>query len=722
LEEHPEKSILWPLFLVSFASLYMEILLIRWIGTEVRVFAYFQNLALIACFLGFGIGCYKASEKKHVLFDGAALGVLVILVSLPIPKWQWLLEGMSSLLSFSRDAQVWSSVNAAAYERSALGPAIIAAILVSCFLLLLIATMIPLGQWVGTYLNAAPDPVKAYSINLLGSLCGMWFFTALSFLGMAPVVWLAFGFLLFVFARPRIGRSERLFVGAPLLAGSLCLLAYAGRGQVYWSPYQKLKVEAVADQFNILVNNTGYMTMASFTPEHLAAHPEVAGTYRNSSYDAPFRLVGKRDRVLIVGSGAGNDVDAALRNGAGRVDAVEIDPIIYALGKRLHPDHPYSSPRVHTHINDARAFFRQSADKYDVIVFGLLDSHTTFSGYSNMRIDNYVYTDESLREARRHLNPAGVLILKFEVRAPWTWMGQRFYSMFNGIFGRPPVTFYAPMAGGLLSATEFIASNDAGVWTRAAEPGLARMIKEHPPDFSLDPRQAPAPTTDDWPYVYHRGHNIPRAYVTISSILLLIAFLATRRVFDPGKASTWNFFFLGAGFLLLETQIISRLALYFGATWLVNCFALSMVLGVLVLANVCVEYAVAEGGLLPWYVALLASLLGIYFIPWEQLPFGTLAVGASLAGAYCVPLFLAGVIFSDTLQRCGNRSLCLGSNTIGAVAGGLAQSASFIVGIKALLLVAGGFYLLAAVFKHFQTSHATANTKPRDALYSSFFQ
>jgi spermidine synthase len=698
LEDRPRKTILWPLFFVSFTALYLEILLIRWIGTEVRVFAYFQNLALIACFLGFGIGCYRAKAEKHFLFNGGALGILIILVALPVPSWKARLEGISSLLSFSGDAQVWSLFTTSAYEHSALGPLIVSVLLMVSFLLLLIATMFPLGQWVGTYLDAAEDPIEAYSINLLGSLCGIWLFAGMSFLGLAPVVWVAFASLLFALAQPRARHLLPPLVGALLLAAGLCLLGYAARGQVYWSPYQKLEVEVSGDQFNILVNNTGYMTIANLSPEHLATHPGVANTYRNSSYDVPFRLVEKCDRVLIVGAGAGNDVDAALRNGAGRVDAVEIDPVIYSLGKRLHPDHPYDSPRVHVSINDARAFFRQSADKYDVIVFGLLDSHTEFSGYSNMRIDNYVYTQQSLLEAKRHLKPSGVLIVKFEVRAPWTWMGQRFYSMFNAIFGRPPVTFYAPAMDGLVSATEFIASNDESVWRRAAMPEFAKMVSNNPPHFSLDLRQAPAPTTDDWPYVYHQGHNIPRAYLTISLILLAIAFLLGRRAFDPTRASTWNFFFLGAGFLLLETQIISRLALYFGATWLVNCFVLSMVLAVLVLSNFCVERGVAAGGLLPWYVGLLSALLAIYFIPWEWLPFGTIAVGASLAAGYCVPLFLAGVIFTATFRRCEDKSICFGSNILGAVAGGLAQSASFVFGMKALLLVAGIFYLLAAVF------------------------
>jgi spermidine synthase len=700
LEDEPKQRILGPLFFVSFTSLYLEILLIRWIGTEVRVFAYFQNLALIACFLGFGIGCYRSKAKKTFLFDAIALGILVILAGLPFTRWQSLLEGLSSVLSFSPDAQIWSGLIPMA-GHSAVWPFMASVLLISIFLGLVIAAMIPLGQWVGTYLDAAKNPVAAYSANLLGSLAGIWFFAGMSFLGLAPVFWFAFLFLLFLlfvlFRRP-VQHSQ--LIGGLVLGGSLLVLAYAafGRGQIHWSPYQKLEVHPLKDQeFNIFVNNTGYMTIANVSAERLAADPGLASNYRNSSYDAPFRLVGSRDRVLIVGAGAGNDADAALRNGAGSVDAIEIDPVIYSLGKRLHPDHPYDSSRVHVIINDARAFLRQSRDRYDVIVFGLLDSHTGFSGYSNMRIDNYVYTEESLREAKRLLKPSGVLIVKFEVRGPWAWMGQRFYSMFNHLFGRPPVAFYAAATGGMASATEFIASNDSSAWDRAAQPQFAEMIQKHPPSFSLDLHQAPPATTDDWPYVYHRGHTIPRTYLTISLILLGMAFFAARRAFEPAKVSTWNFFFLGAGFLLLETQMISRLALYFGATWWVNCFALSGILFVLVISNFCVERGAARA-IAPWYVGLLVSVVAIYFIRWESLPLGTIAVGALLAGGYCAAVFFAGVIFTETLRRCDDKSRCFGSNIAGAVAGGLAQNASFVIGMKALLLLTAVFYLLAAVF------------------------
>ena len=714
IEDHPQSRVLWPLFLVSFSSLYLEILLIRWIGTEIRLFAYFQNLALIACFLGFGLGCFRAAQKKSQLFDATSVGLLVILASLPLAPWKGVLEILSSGLAFSPDAAIWSgSMTFRPDQLAALFA--VCVFLVTMLLLLVVATMIPVGQWVGHYLNSADDVVAAYSVNLLGSLAGIWFFAGLSALRLSPFYWFAFVFLLYVLLR---NPARKLTVLAGLLMAA-CLVvlfhaAFLGRWSE-WSPYQKLEIESLGDQqYNIRVNNTGYMTIANLSPEYLGAHPDLAEKYQTSSYDAPFHLVGNRDRVLIIGAGAGNDADAALRNGAKEVDAIEIDPVIYSLGKKLHPDHPYDSPHVHVVLEDARTYLRRSTQHYDAVVFGLLDSHSQFSGYSNMRVDNYVYTQQSLAEAKHLLNPSGVLIVKFEVRAPWTWMGQRFYSMFVNLFGRPPVTYYAPAVGGLLSATEFVASNDDGAWTRAAQPGMANFIQEHPAEFPLSSDGAPPPVTDDWPYVYHRSHTIPRTYLTVSLILLAITLFATWRAFEPTKSSTWYFFFLGAGFLLLETQLISRLALYFGSTWYVNCLALSAILIVLILANLVVERMPGRALAAP-YVLLVASLLAIYFVPWDSLHFGTRVLGVMLSAAYCVPLFFAGLIFAETFRRVENKSSAFGSNIIGAVAGGLAQNLSFVIGLKALLLLAAVFYIFAGLFNAFGLRRASSGLSPVSA-------
>jgi hypothetical protein len=62
-----DRSSIWRLFLVSSAALYLEIVLIRWLGTEVKIFAFFQNLTLIVCFLGFGVGCFSSSKRGSLL-------------------------------------------------------------------------------------------------------------------------------------------------------------------------------------------------------------------------------------------------------------------------------------------------------------------------------------------------------------------------------------------------------------------------------------------------------------------------------------------------------------------------------------------------------------------------------------------------------------------------------------------------------------------------------
>lgn len=684
------------LFLVSSAVLYLEIVLIRWLGTEVKIFAFFQNLTLIVCFLGFGVGCFSSSKRGSLLPSLASVTVLVGIVNLPFQSWRTFLRLLSSILSFTPDAALWGAgirlPESTYYQLLILSLAVVAG-----FLMLLVFAMIPLGRWVGYYLESAPNTVSAYSVNLAGSLVGIWLLAILAFFWLSPPYWFAVAFLLVLLAQPCSWKSY--LAGAIMLVLVLFMLRLVSGDKVYWSPYQKLSVEDAGNQqYQIDVNNEGYMTIANLTPAYLAQNPDLAAKYQGSSYDSPFRFVQSVDRVLVVGSGAGNDVAAALRHGAKQVDAVEIDPMISTLGKRLHPEQPYASPRVHLMNNDARNYMRQCKDKYDVVIFGLLDSHTEFSGYSNVRVDNYVYTEQSFREAQRLLKPDGVLILKFEVRYPWTWMGQRFYSMLNDIFGRAPVFYYVPKMGGLLDASVFVESNSPKLWETAQSAEGAAFLREHPSRFTPSDQNPPARTTDDWPYVYHFGHSIPRAYYAVSIVIVLMVLYLVGPFFKPGESSSWNFFLLGAGFLLMETQLVSRLALYFGTTWLVNCIALSGVLTVLLLANLAVQ-ARRPQNLRRYYILLVAAILLDFGIPWSALPGSGTVIGLLLCIAYCIPIFFAGMIFTESFRRMEGKSHAFGANMMGSVAGGLAQNLSFVFGMKALLLAAAAFYVLSAVFQ-----------------------
>src|SRR5258706_8671814 len=72
------------LFLISFLALFLELVVIRWLSTEVRIFAYFKNLPLMAAFLGFGIGCsfYQYADKLFYRWFPRLVAVLVVLIVL----------------------------------------------------------------------------------------------------------------------------------------------------------------------------------------------------------------------------------------------------------------------------------------------------------------------------------------------------------------------------------------------------------------------------------------------------------------------------------------------------------------------------------------------------------------------------------------------------------------------------------------------------------------
>src|SRR5262245_56301109 len=89
------------IFLISVIGLFLEMLLIRWISTEVRIFAYLQNSILIACFLGLGLGSLTSS--KPVDFRRTLIPLIFLLVCLAIPFMRFALAQTSGLLGVLED-------------------------------------------------------------------------------------------------------------------------------------------------------------------------------------------------------------------------------------------------------------------------------------------------------------------------------------------------------------------------------------------------------------------------------------------------------------------------------------------------------------------------------------------------------------------------------------------------------------------------------------------
>lgn len=683
---------LWQLLLASFLTLFAELAFIRWIAVEVRVFAYFKNLALLLCFLGFGLGC--ALARKPVRWSIGVKALLGILLVIRLPWAGAELESLSRDLGASADVEVWATGNVWHW-----GHFLIAVLLAGALFLLLVWIFVPLGQTVSRQMDAARDPLMGYSWNLLGSLAGILAFLGVSRLMLPPSFWL--GVVLLGFALLQTKPRDGVFVASLLVPLALLLHDPATSDHYsFWTPYQQIEYQRMyagnGDFSNgmVWVNHTGYQSIVDLSPAFLRRHPTaLKEAVDENPYNLPFRFATASPSVLIVGSGTGNDVAAALRHDSQSVDAVEIDPAILALGKSDHPEHPYNSPQVSIHLTDARAFLKRSPQQYDMVLFGLLDSHTQFSDYSNMRIDNFVYTEESFREAKDHLKPDGVLFLKFQVNHPW--LGRRMAEMLQQIFGKPPLVFHATSSYAA-SATCFVISPSGRVEeARAADPRLTEFVDRN--RVSPDPESVPI-TTDDWPYLYQKLHAIPRTYYSLGAMVMVLGIGLYFQVPEARTRVPSLFFFsMGAGFLLLETQVISRLALYFGTTWQVNGIVISALLTALLLANLAVE-RIRISLSRAWILAGLLAGLGLaYWLPFTRIPGSPATVGVLLAAVFAVPVFFAGLLFAVEFRVTPSPSAALGANILGAVVGGLMENLSLLVGMRALLLVTMGLYCVAGI-------------------------
>ena len=154
-------------------------------------------------------------------------------------------------------------------------------------------------------------------------------------------------------------------------------------------------------------------------------------------------------------------------------------------------------------------------------------------------------------------------------------------------------------------------------------------------------------------------------------------------------------FFLGAGFMLVETKAVVHMALLFGGTWIVNSVVIFAVLVMILAANLFV-FAVKPERLGPYYAGLIVSLIVSALVPMEY--FLGMDRTAQIAGSSLlafVPILFAGVIFAVSFSRVAEPDRAFGANIAGAMFGGLAEYSSMLLGFQYLLFVAVALYLIS---------------------------
>ena len=80
-------------------------LFIRWIGTEIRIFAYLQNTVLVVCFLGLGIGLF--TSRRPISVHRGILSILILAAVMAIPPSRQILSNASTLLSVLGEINIW---------------------------------------------------------------------------------------------------------------------------------------------------------------------------------------------------------------------------------------------------------------------------------------------------------------------------------------------------------------------------------------------------------------------------------------------------------------------------------------------------------------------------------------------------------------------------------------------------------------------------------------
>ncbi len=666
------KSDAFKMFLLSFLILFFELVCIRWLSSYILYLGYFTNFVLLGSLLGIGAGALLADNSRRLIkwLPGLLFGFLAAILFLRAdvnPQFE-------DLIFFTDQG---GTVQVPAY------------VLLPLIFVGVTAIFTLLSQDLGILFTKF-TPLRAYTLNILGSLAGIACFTLMSFLSLPAWIWFLTTAALLLPFLPQ-DRSFRL--NLVILAGLVS--AIAASDYVYlniWSPYYRINILQIGANS---VQPVGLHRSGDLGTDYLLlangiGHQEFT-TLDGSEpfYQLPYTLFKEKpvfQNALVVGAGGGNDVAVALSHGVQQIDAVEIDPRIIELGQNYHPENPYADPRVTVYIDDARSFLAKTTKKYDIVIFALPDSLVLASSSSSVRLESYLFTQESFESVKAHLKPNGMFVLYNYYRNEW--LIDKIKSMLGDVFGEPPLAYRYTEPKFKYFATLF-----AGPRAKELEPSTPGLTQAPPAEKFV-------PASDNWPFLYMREPFLPGYYGLALLIILGFSFIYIQRLAPTGALTQhgWSFFFMGCAFTLLETRSIVQFLLLFGATWLVNSLVFFAILAVVLLANALVaRYKFSQLWIL--YMLLLIALGLNFVLPLKTLLFDNLALRYILATALLFsPIFFANLIYSTVFRDTMKANVAFGANLLGTMVGGATEYLALYFGYQNLIIFALIFYLLAFYF------------------------
>lgn len=649
------------LLLSSVLMIFVEMTLIRWAGSNIYQLFSVANLILIASFLGIGIGFLSVNKTKPSFHLSPFLLSLIILFC-----YLYSTQYHVKLTDVGNIDYAASPLKIHALPIFLTLPLIFIAV---------VATLASIANNVAHAFKLLPS-LSAYRLEVLGSLIGVILFSAFSYMESPPIVWGIVITLLYFTLLIDTWRIGNIILTLMQICALIVMLGTFYKETITtnhtWSAYYKIETQPFLKN-SYVVNVNGLVQQII---EPIEQRKKVKPFYIKPYEHVPQLSL---DNVLVIGSGTGGDVAIVLSRGAKHVDAVEIDPALYRLGKKLNVDKPYDDARVSIFINDGRAFLQQTSKKYDLIIYALTDSLMLVPGLSSVRLENYLYTQEGLAAAAQHLKPNGVFTIYnyYGVR----WFADRLGNTLNLVYQHPPcIDTY--------SAKDYWAT----VFTISPNAPLTCPTLWESTNQSYE-----TPATDYHPFIYLKENTLPLIYIFTLSCMGLFTCLLMRRMGASIKTIGQNIdlFFMGTAFLLLETESIVNYALLFGTTWIVNSLVF---IGILFSVYLAIEVTarVKQFNLFKLYGLLILSLLIMWLIPIHELLSFAPYVRFGLATLLTfTPIFIANLIFANRFEEAANSTDALGANLIGAVLGGFLEYSALIIGYQHFALIVLLIYTLA---------------------------
>jgi SAM-dependent methyltransferase len=661
------------LFLISFLILLLELICIRWYSSYVLYLGYFTNFVLLGILLGIGAGILRAQSVSGSI------------------RWVPLILFSALTLTLLTRAQVNPDYEDIIYFTSSHAAISLPAIILLPLVFISVTAIFTfLSQELGTLITSLP-PLKAYNLNIFGSLAGIACFALMSYLALPAWIWFV---LIAVLLLPFLAKLEGFRANVLLLIGIIAIVAASDAAfHNLWSPYYRLTLievtegsgrfvspradQSSGDYYVLSANGAGHQEFTSLP----LSKPFYKLPY--TSFEQPVAF----EDVLVIGAGGGNDVATALANGVEHVDAVEIDPMIVELGRQFHPERPYQDPRVNVYTDDARAFLERTTDQYDLIIYALPDSLVLASNMGSIRLESFLFTLESFESAREHLKPDGLFVLYNYYRNDW--LVDKIAGMVAEVFGGRPIVHRFP-------DWEF----RSGVFATIFGGPKASEIDMSQPGYTYAQENTQVLATDDWPFLYMKQPALPREYTIVLLTILCASFVFIWKLSPQGQIRRYGlpYFFMGAAFMLIEARSIVEFLLLFGSTWIVNALVFFAILSVVLIANyLASRYRFTKYW--PLYLLLFITLAVNYLVPMKSLFMienAILRYGLVSALLFS-PIFFANLIFSNLFRDSQKADVALGANLLGTMVGGSAEYLALLLGYHQLTILAGFFYLLAFI-------------------------